>query len=121
MQQRFEPRYQALAALGDDDDGRLSLRGGDGGRAALGARGPPHAWKLPTRSSCSRASGMGPCQGRFCMLTVAALLAQASGRGLDEVGGFQARPPVKPLPVAQLAAAWREEPRMQPAIEQLPQ
>ena len=51
-------------------------------------------------------AGMGPCQGRMCGPTVSALVAE-TGRSLAEAGGFQARPPAKPVTVAGLAAAWR--------------
>ena len=71
-------------------------------RSALAAHphlGTADAVKLLTRA------GMGPCQGRFCVLTVAALIAEQTGRTLAEVGSFFARPPAKPLPVWQLADA----------------
>lgn len=64
--------------------------------AALGVPGPNQA------KSFTRA-GMGPCQGRLCGLTVAEILAQASGRPIDEIGHYRVRPPVKPLTLGELA------------------
>lgn len=48
-------------------------------------------------------AGMGPCQGRFCGLTVTALLAQAHGTSSDAVGAFRIRPPYKPVTLGELA------------------
>lgn len=49
-------------------------------------------------------SGMGPCQGRLCGLTVAETIAQARGLPVSEVGYYRLRSPVKPITVAELAA-----------------
>jgi len=49
--------------------------------------------------------GMGRCQGRMCSPAAARLLAQAAGCGLHEVGRLRSQPPVKPVPIAVLAAA----------------
>lgn len=49
--------------------------------------------------------GMGRCQGRMCGAAAARLLAQASGQPLHAVGRLRAQPPVKPVPIAALAAA----------------
>ncbi|MGH7102310.1 MAG: NAD(P)/FAD-dependent oxidoreductase [Acetobacteraceae bacterium] len=49
-------------------------------------------------------AGMGPCQGRYCGLTVSALLAEACGARMDDIGYFRLRPPVKPLTLAELAS-----------------
>lgn len=48
-------------------------------------------------------AGMGPCQGRFCGLTVSELIAEETGRPIAEVGYFRLRPPVKPLLLGELA------------------
>jgi NADPH-dependent 2,4-dienoyl-CoA reductase/sulfur reductase-like enzyme len=53
--------------------------------------------------------GMGPCQGRFCGLTVSELIAEASGRGVAEVGYYRLRPPVKPVTLAELAGLPKPE------------
>ena len=45
--------------------------------------------------------GMGPCQGRMCGATAAALLALATGEGQTEVG-FTPRTPLRPVPLDRL-------------------
>ncbi|HEY4998983.1 MAG TPA: (2Fe-2S)-binding protein, partial [Usitatibacter sp.] len=65
--------------------------------AALGCAGPN---QMKAFVRC----GMGPCQGRFCGLTVTELIAQARGVSPQEVGYFRIRPPVKPITVGELAA-----------------
>lgn len=49
-------------------------------------------------------AGMGRCQGRVCGPIIAQIAAQALGRSPEMVGVFTARPPLKPLPLAALAA-----------------
>ncbi|VVE00317.1 (2Fe-2S)-binding protein [Pandoraea eparura] len=66
--------------------------------AGLGCVGPNQT------KSFSRC-GMGPCQGRFCGLTVAELLAQAQGCAVPEVGYYRIRPPIKPVTLGELATA----------------
>ena len=46
--------------------------------------------------------GMGNCQGRVCGPLVAALVAQETGRSRADVGQFRVRPPVFPIPLADL-------------------
>lgn len=70
--------------------------------AATGASGPN---QIKAFLRC----GMGPCQGRFCALTVTRLIAEASGVPEAEVGTFRLRPPVKPIPLLAFAAAMEEE------------
>ncbi|MBK5933727.1 thioredoxin reductase [Rhodovulum imhoffii] len=65
--------------------------------AALGCRGPNQA------KAFGRA-GMGPCQGRYCGLTVTGLLAAQTGQTPAETGYYRIRPPLKPITVAELAA-----------------
>lgn len=65
--------------------------------ARLGCLGPNQA------KAFSRA-GMGPCQGRYCGLTVTALLAQANGRSPDETGYYRIRAPLKPVTLGELAS-----------------
>ncbi|MCB9957563.1 MAG: FAD-dependent oxidoreductase [Rhodospirillaceae bacterium] len=67
------------------------------GYAKLGCIGPNQA------KAFGRA-GMGPCQGRYCGLTVTALLAEANGRTPDDTGYFRIRPPLKPVTLGELAA-----------------
>ncbi len=60
--------------------------------------------------------GMGRCQGRMCAPAAARLLADAAGCSLAEVGRLRGQPPVKPVPIAALAAAW-SAPGLVPAEE----
>ncbi|MGE0719539.1 MAG: NAD(P)/FAD-dependent oxidoreductase [Alphaproteobacteria bacterium] len=57
----------------------------------------------PNQLKSLRRPGMGPCQGRFCGLTVTELLAAEHGTTPEEVGYYRIRPPVKPLSLAELA------------------
>ncbi|SIS89027.1 NADPH-dependent 2,4-dienoyl-CoA reductase, sulfur reductase [Roseivivax lentus] len=67
------------------------------GYARLGCRGPNQAKAFGR-------SGMGPCQGRYCGLTVTALLAEANGQSPDATGYFRIRAPLKPVTLGELAA-----------------
>jgi NADPH-dependent 2,4-dienoyl-CoA reductase/sulfur reductase-like enzyme len=64
--------------------------------ARLGATGP-NQLKAYLRA------GMGPCQGRLCGATLAALIAEARGTTPEAVGSLRPRAPYKPLTVAELA------------------
>lgn len=66
--------------------------------AAIGATGPNQA-KAYLRC------GMGPCQGRLCGQTVAAVIAETRGVPVEDVGHFRPRAPYKPITVAELASA----------------
>ena len=48
--------------------------------------------------------GMGPCQGRFCSVTVTEMIAQERGVSPEEVGHYRLRFPTKPLTLGELAA-----------------
>lgn len=63
----------------------------------LGCLGPN---QLKGFSRC----GMGPCQGRFCALTIGEMIAAHRGVSVTEVGALRLRPPVKPLMLGELAA-----------------
>jgi NADPH-dependent 2,4-dienoyl-CoA reductase/sulfur reductase-like enzyme len=65
--------------------------------ARQGAAGPS---QLKAFGRC----GMGPCQGRYCGLTVTALLAEVHARSPAEIGAFRIRPPLKPVTLGELAA-----------------
>ncbi|MCK5190502.1 MAG: FAD-dependent oxidoreductase [Methylococcales bacterium] len=54
--------------------------------------------------------GMGPCQGRQCSNAVAHIVADASGKSVEEMGHFRGRPPVAPLTLGQLAILDKEVP-----------
>jgi len=58
----------------------------------------PNSAKLLTRC------GMGPCQGRMCGSTVAALIARERGLPIQTIGTGRVRFPVRPLPLSALAA-----------------
>lgn len=59
----------------------------------------------PNQTKSFSRCGMGPCQGRFCGLTVAELLAQAQGCAVPDVGYYRIRPPIKPVTLGELATA----------------
>lgn len=63
---------------------------------ALGAFSPGQV-KAQTRS------GMGPCQGRMCGLTIAEIIAESRQLAASEVGHLRVRPPLKPITLGQLA------------------
>lgn len=65
-------------------------------QADLGCRGPNQT-KIMSRC------GMGPCQGRYCGLTVTNLLAKETDRHPDEVGYYNIRPPFKPITLGELS------------------
>lgn len=58
----------------------------------------------PNQTKAFGRVGMGPCQGRYCGLTVTELLADANGRSQDETGYYRIRPPLKPVTLGELAA-----------------
>jgi len=53
--------------------------------------------KGPNQAKAFGRSGMGPCQGRFCGLTVTELIAQARGVEPCDVGYYRIRSPIKPI------------------------
>lgn len=57
--------------------------------------------------------GMGPCQGRFCGLTVSELIAEERGVPVAEVGYYRLRFPTKPLTLGELASL----PQTQASVE----
>jgi hypothetical protein len=54
-------------------------------------------------------SGMGPCQGRLCGLTVAELIADVRGVPMRDVGYYRLRPPIKPIALGELASMPKTE------------
>lgn len=64
---------------------------------ALGCLGPNQA------KSFGR-SGMGPCQGRMCGITVSEVIAAARGVPVSEVEALRIRPPIKPVTLGELAS-----------------
>lgn len=67
------------------------------GYAELGCIGP-------NQTKAFGRAGMGPCQGRYCGLTVTALLAHANDKSPDATGYYRIRPPLKPVTLGELAA-----------------
>lgn len=65
--------------------------------AELGCHGPNQTKSL---SRC----GMGPCQGRYCGLSVTEILATHHGKTQDEIGAYRIRTPIKPVTLAELAS-----------------
>lgn len=65
--------------------------------ARLGCQGPNQTKFF---SRC----GMGPCQGRMCGLVVTQILSRALGKEPQEVGAYHIRAPLKPIPLASIAA-----------------
>jgi NADPH-dependent 2,4-dienoyl-CoA reductase/sulfur reductase-like enzyme len=51
----------------------------------------------PNQTKAFGRCGMGPCQGRFCGLTVTEVIAQARGVEPSDVGYYRIRPPIKPV------------------------
>lgn len=58
----------------------------------------------PNQAKSFLRCGMGPCQGRLCGLTVTEIIARERGLDPAEIGSYRIRPPLKPLPLAELAA-----------------
>lgn len=60
--------------------------------------------------------GMGPCQGRFCGLTVSELIAEERGVPVPEIGYYRLRFPTKPLTLGELASLPQTEDSRQAVI-----
>jgi NADPH-dependent 2,4-dienoyl-CoA reductase/sulfur reductase-like enzyme len=58
----------------------------------------------PNQTKAFGRCGMGPCQGRFCGLTVTEVIAQARGVDPCDVGYYRIRPPIKPVTLGELGA-----------------
>lgn len=58
----------------------------------------------PNQTKAFGRPGMGPCQGRYCGLTVTALLSESLGQTPDQTGYYRIRPPLKPVTLGELAA-----------------
>lgn len=54
--------------------------------------------------------GMGPCQGRFCGLTVSEMMADLTQLPVEEAGYYRLRAPLKPLPLDELANLAKDAP-----------
>jgi len=49
--------------------------------------------------------GMGPCQGRTCLMLIAQVLSRKTGKQITEMKFPTVRPPVRPVPLAVFAAS----------------
>jgi NADPH-dependent 2,4-dienoyl-CoA reductase/sulfur reductase-like enzyme len=58
----------------------------------------------PNQTKAFGRCGMGPCQGRYCGLTVTEILAHANGMAHCDTGYFRIRMPLKPVTLGELAA-----------------
>jgi NADPH-dependent 2,4-dienoyl-CoA reductase/sulfur reductase-like enzyme len=58
----------------------------------------------PNQAKAFGRSGMGPCQGRYCGLSVSQILAASNDMSLDDTGYYRIRPPLKPVTLGELAA-----------------
>jgi len=67
----------------------------------------------PNQAKAFGRSGMGPCQGRYCGLSVSQILAASNKASLDDTGYYRIRPPLKPVTLGELATL--EEPDMHEA------
>ena len=57
----------------------------------------------PNQTKAFGRCGMGPCQGRFCAPTTAALIAEVRGLPPEDVAPLRPRAPYKPITVGALA------------------
>lgn len=66
----------------------------------------------PNQTKAFSRCGMGPCQGRYCGLTVTEILARENNMLPQEVGSYRVRAPLKPVTLGELAslAETNEEP-----------
>ena len=64
----------------------------------------------PNQTKAFGRCGMGPCQGRFCGLTVTEVIAQARGVEPCDVGYYRIRPPIKPVTLGELGAVDQRTP-----------
>jgi bacterioferritin-associated ferredoxin len=60
--------------------------------------------------------GMGPCQGRFCGLTVSELIAHERQTTPAEVGHYRLRFPIKPITLGELASLPQTEASQQAVV-----
>lgn len=59
----------------------------------------------PNQMKAFSRCGMGPCQGRYCGLTVSEIIAEEKAISPEEVGYYRIRPPLKPITLGELAQA----------------
>ncbi|MAP11544.1 MAG: FAD/NAD(P)-binding oxidoreductase [Gammaproteobacteria bacterium] len=57
----------------------------------------------PNQAKAFGRCGMGPCQGRYCGLTVSEVMADAHGVQPSDIGYYRLRPPIKPVTLGEVA------------------
>ena len=65
----------------------------------------------PNQTKAFGRPGMGPCQGRYCGLTVTDILASEHGKHPDQIGSYRIRMPVKPVTLGEVAALAPKTPK----------
>jgi len=68
----------------------------------------------PNQAKSFGRPGMGPCQGRYCGLTVSSVIAAKRGVPMAEVGYYRLRPPLKPITLGELASMDLEDDSFEP-------
>ncbi|MEQ8652258.1 MAG: NAD(P)/FAD-dependent oxidoreductase [Kiloniellales bacterium] len=63
----------------------------------------------PNQTKAFGRPGMGPCQGRYCGLTVTEILAEANGTTPEEVGYYRLRQPLKPVSLGEFVGLTEEK------------
>lgn len=58
----------------------------------------------PNQTKAFGRAGMGPCQGRYCGLSVTQILSDINRFSPDETGYYRIRPPLKPVTLGEIAA-----------------
>lgn len=58
----------------------------------------------PNQAKAFGRPGMGPCQGRYCGLTISSVIAAKRGVPVADVGYYRLRPPLKPITLGELAS-----------------
>jgi bacterioferritin-associated ferredoxin len=49
--------------------------------------------------------GMGPCQGRTCLMLIAQVLSRKTGKPINQMNFPTVRPPVRPVPLVVFTAS----------------
>jgi len=95
----YPPPEQILLPANDTIICRCEeVRAGDVRRyAKLGCIGP-------NQTKAFGRCGMGPCQGRYCALTVTELLATENNLSQQAVGSYRIRSPLKPVTLGEVAS-----------------
>ena len=99
LDRMYRPAQSLLAPQADDTIicRCEEVTRGDIARAVAEGCPGPNQFKAFTRA------GMGPCQGRMCGATVAAVFAEMTGQSPADTGYYRLRMPVKPVTLGQVA------------------